>query len=230
MTNESTVRSGAGLKRVLGWLMVAGLLLLALGAPSSAAAAPPGNNGTLKIHDTYEPDPVIKNEPHVDCPFHAHFFFADPGQTGSWWIQEWSPGDKGDVVWGPTTYGPTNSCGEWVTGPITLDAGHYKIFWEGRNGNNIKHKAFWVDNDCEPVLAPAPTPTPTPTPAGGIASANPTPTPVALQLPNTATVDTSTSRSDGYLWQIAFAAFAGLLAAALVLSPVFPLLVKRIRR
>ena len=74
-----------------------------------------------------------------------------------------------------------------------------------------------------PLATPAPTPTPVP-------GATPTPTPVAAQLPNTATVDTSTSQSDTYLWQIAFAAFAGLLAAALVLSPVFPLLVKRIRR
>jgi hypothetical protein len=228
MLNASSVRTGAGLKRVLGWLMVAGLLLLALGVPSSVAAAP-GNNGTLKIHDTYEPDPVIKNEPHVDCPFHAHFFFADAGQTGDWWIQEWSPSDKGTTVW--TGSYTTDSNGEYVTGPITLDAGHYKIFWEGRNENNIKHKAFWVDNDCvEQAPAPTPTPTPTPTPAGGIASANPTPTPVAMQLPNTATVDTATSRTDGYLWQLALAGFAGLLAAALVLSPVFPLLVKRIRR
>jgi hypothetical protein len=222
MLNSSSVRTGAGLKRVLGWLMVAGLLLMALGVPSSAAAA--SNNGTLKIHDVFEPDPVIKNEPHVDCPFHAHFFFADSGQTGAWWIQVWSPGDKGDPTGVSGTY-TTNSSGEYVTGSLTLDAGHYKIFWEGSTGNTIKHKAFWVDNDCAPVLAPAPTPTPTPVPG-----ATPTPTPVALQLPNTATVDTSTSQSDGYLWQIAFAAFAGLLAAALVLSPVFPLLVKRIRR
>jgi len=224
MLNASSVRTGAGLKRVLGWLMVAGLLLLALGVPSSVAAAP-GNNGTLKIHDTYEPDPVIKNEPHVDCPFHAHFFFADSGQTGSWWIQEWSPSDKGTTVWTGTYV--TNSSGEYVTGSISLGAGHYKIFWEGTKGNTIKHKAFWVDNDC---VAAAPAPTPTPTPVGAIVAATPTPTPVAVQLPNTATVDTSTSQSDGYLWQIAFAAFAGLLAAALVLSPVFPLLVKRIRR
>jgi hypothetical protein len=78
-----------------------------------------------------------------------------------------------------------------------------------------------------PLATPAPTPTPTPTP---VPAANPTPTPVAMQLPNTATVDTATSRTDGYLWQLALAGFAGLLAAALVLSPVFPLLVKRIRR
>jgi hypothetical protein len=82
-------------------------------------------------------------------------------------------------------------------------------------------------SQCPPVTAPTPPPTPTPTP---VPAATPTPTPVALQLPNTSTVDTSTSRSDGYLWQIAFAAFGGLLAAALILSPVLPLLVKRIRR
>jgi len=226
MTKTATVRSGAGLKRVLGWLMVAGLLLLALGAPSSTAAAD-GNNGTIKVHDAFEPDPVVKNEPHVDCPFHFHFFFADAGQTGDWWVLEWAPNDKGAATGVSGTY-HTNSDGEYVTSSLTLPAGHYKLFWEGRNGQNIKHKAFWVDESCAPVLAPAPTPTPTP--AGGIAAANPTPTPQALQLPNTATVDTSTSQSDGYLWQIAFAAFAGLLAAALVLSPVFPLLVKRIRR
>jgi hypothetical protein len=222
MSNSTTVRSGAGLKRVLGWLRVAGLLLLALGVPSSAAAAV-GNNGTLKIHDAFEPDPDIKNEPHVDCPFHAHFFFADSGQAGSWWIQEWSPSDKGTTVWTGTYL--TNSSGEYVTGSISLDAGHYKIFWEGSTGNTIKHKAFWVDNDCEPVLVPAPTPTPTPVPG-----ATPTPTPVALQLPNTATVAPSTAESDGYLWQLAFAGLAGLLAAALVLSPILPLVRRRIRR
>jgi hypothetical protein len=223
MTNPTTVRSGAGLKRVFGWLMVAALLLLALGVPSSAAAV--SNNGTLKIHDEFEPNPVIKNEPHVDCPFHAHFFFADADQTGDWWIQEWSPSGNGTTVWDGSYH--TNSNGEYVTGSISLDAGHYKIFWEGSTGNTIKHKAFWVDNDCPPVLAPAPTPTPTPTPVPG---ASPSPTPVAQKLPDTSVATPAAAESDGYLWQLAFAGFAGLLAAALVLSPVFPLLRKRIRR
>jgi len=226
MSNSTTVRSGAGVKaRALGWFMVAALLLLALGAPGSVAAAD-GNNGTVKVHDAFEPDPVIKNEPHVDCPFHLHFFFADAGQTGDWWILVWAPGDKGAATGVSGSY-TTDSNGEYVTGELRLPVGHYKLFWEGDPNKQIKHKAFWVDN-CDPILAPAPTPTPTP--AGAIASATPTPTPVAMQLPNTATVETSTAQSDGYLWQIAFAAFAGLLAAALVLSPVFPLLVKRIRR
>ena len=218
MTNATKASSRA---RAIGWFMVAALLLLALGAPSSAAAAD-GNNGTIKIHDAFEPDPVIKNEPHVDCPFHLHFFFADAGQTGDWWILEWAPGDKGAATGVTGTY-HTDSNGEYVTGPKILPAGHYKLFWEGDKGNTIKHKAFWVDNSCVPVLAPGPNPTPTPTPAGGVGA-------VGDQLPNTSTVAPTTAESDGYLWQLAFAAFAGLLAAALVLSPVFPLLVKRIRR
>ena len=77
-----------------------------------------------------------------------------------------------------------------------------------------------------PVLVPAPTPTPTPVP--GVTPA-PTPTPVAQKLPDTSIAPT-TDESDGYLWQLAFAGFAGLLAAALVLSPALPLLRKRIRR
>lgn len=224
MSNSTTVRSGAGLKRALGWLMVAGLLLLALGAPGSAAAAAPGNNGTIKIHDAYEPDPVVKNEPHVDCPFHIHFFFADAGQTGDWWILVWAPGDKGAATGVSGSY-TTDSNGEYITGELRLPVGHYKLFWEGDPNKLIKHKAFWVDN-CDPILAPAPTPTPVP----GAPTPTPTPTLVALQLPNTSTANPAAAESDGYLWQLAFAAFAGLLAAALVLSPVFPLLVKRIRR
>jgi hypothetical protein len=204
--------------RPLAWLAAASLLLLALGLPGSAAASPtgaPGNNGTVKIHDEYEPDPVIKNEPHVDCPFHLHFFFADSGQTGDWWIQEWSPNDKGTLVWSGSY--TTDSNGEYVTGPISLEAGHYKLFWEGDKGNRIKHKAFWVDNDCEPQAAPAPTPTPTPVPG---ATPAPTPTPQggvgAIQLPNTSTVPTASTdnRTTGFV----IAIVAGLLAAAYVLT------------
>ncbi|HYN68611.1 MAG TPA: hypothetical protein VEX41_00180 [Candidatus Eisenbacteria bacterium] len=221
------VRSRAGMKaRAIGWTMVAALLLLALGAPSSVAAAP-GNNGTIKVHDTREPDPEIKNEPHVDCPFHLHFFFADAGQTGDWRILEWAPGDKGTQVWSGSY--TTNSNGEYVTGDISLDEGHYKLFWEGDPNARIKHKAFWVDSECTPVLAPAPTPTPTPVPG-----ATPTPVPavgaVAQKLPDTSMTTPTTAESDGYLWQLAFAGLAGLLAAALVLSPALPLVRRRIRR
>jgi hypothetical protein len=89
--------------RTAGWLAVIGLILCAAFAPgvsgaSSLTSGPPGNNGTVKIHEgSGEPASEVRNEPHV-CTFHLHFFFADPEQTGTWEIQEWSPGDKGTVV------------------------------------------------------------------------------------------------------------------------------------
>ena len=119
--------------------------------------------------------------------------------------------------------------------PITVDAGASYFPHLDSNGNPLSgHEQDFLlprtgfDEDCNAV--PIAAPTPTPTPVVVVAAPNPTPTPVAMQLPNTATVDTSTSTSDGYPWQLAFIGLAGLLASALVLSPVFPLLVKRIRR
>jgi len=56
------------------------------------------------------------------------------------------------------------------SGDFSLDPGHYKLFWEGRNDHNIKHKVFWVD--CPPGGAPAGGGAPA---AGGGAAATPTP-------------------------------------------------------
>src|SRR6476659_9743909 len=87
--------------RRIGFLM-AGLLALTGIAGQAALAAspngPPGNNGTVKIHEgPGEPPPEYPNQPHV-CTFHLHFFFADPAQSGTWEIQKWAPGPKGAVV------------------------------------------------------------------------------------------------------------------------------------
>jgi hypothetical protein len=109
---------------------------------------PAGNNGTVKVHEEPgEAEPIVRNEPHVGCAFHFHFFFADAGQTGTWWVESWPPtGDKTTVM-GPEEYGPTDANGEWRTIARTLPSGHYKLFWQGRNEQNVKHKVFWVE--CE---------------------------------------------------------------------------------
>jgi hypothetical protein len=170
----------------------------------------PGNNGTVKIHDGgLEPSPVIKDETHV-CTFHVHFFFADSGQQGSWWIEPWSPGgDKKTTVLSGNYL--TDKNGEYRT-PASPDAyslpdGHYKLFWEGRNDQNVKHKVFWIK--CK---APTPTPTPTtkpspkPTPS---VSPNPTPTlvPNKTPIPTTPPTDTvsdiSHSGNDSIVWLLA---------------------------
>lgn len=126
----------------------------ALALSASVALAAPGNNGTIKVHDSPgEPSPEVKNEPHVGCPFHFHFFFADAGQSGTWWVMEWPP--TGAMVFsGLAGSYTTDSNGEYVTGDLQLDAGHYKLYWDGDTvpgGNTpLKHKAFWVDESCPP--------------------------------------------------------------------------------
>lgn len=129
------------------------LALIALLAvwSTSFALAGNGNNGTVKVHEgATDTEPVIKNEPHV-CTFHLHFFFADAGQQGSWWIDQQSPtGGDPSVLTG--TY-ITDANGEYTTVEYGLPAGHYTLNWEGRNDQNIKHKTFWVtcDNPAGPI-------------------------------------------------------------------------------
>jgi hypothetical protein len=134
----------------LAWL--AALLLVAAAMPVGAGN---GNNGTVKIHSGdasvgEEPSPEIKNEPHVSCPFHAHFFFGDDGQAGNpmgrdWWIVGHPPGGDGSAEGEYLA----DANGEYWTGVIELPAGHYKLYWVGRNSQNIKHKVFWVDDGCD---------------------------------------------------------------------------------
>ena len=130
-------------------LLTALIMALAVAAPVSADS--PGNNGTVKIHDgADEPAPIIQNEPHVGCGFHLHFFFADAGQAGDWWIQSWPPTGNGTTVLTGTYL--TDANGEYrdpAVGSHSLPAGHYKLFWVGRNDSNVKHKTFWT-GDCPP--------------------------------------------------------------------------------
>lgn len=176
-------------------LAIAAVLTIVVATPV-AAQGPPGNNGTVKVHDAFEAEPEVRNEPHVSCGFHLHFFFADAGQTGAWWIESWPPTGSKETVMGPSTYGPTDASGEWATGELTLPAGHYKVFWNGRNAQNVKHKVFWVE-PCDETVTP---PTNPPgnggsgqegeTPRGGTAGGNP---PLPPTLPDTAMSATSSS-------------------------------------
>jgi hypothetical protein len=128
--------------------------LLALAATTALAGppagGPPGNNGTVKIHDgAGEPSAEVKNQPHV-CTFHLHFYFADPEQAGTWEIREWAPGDKGRLA----LSGTYDTMGDGVdrepdAGVYQLPNGHYKLFWDGDldTAKHDKQKVFWVD--CE---------------------------------------------------------------------------------
>ena len=133
------MRQAAGLIGV-----IASLVLLTFGA-GTAYADPPGNNGTIKIHEVPEREPVMANDPHV-CVFHIHGFNFDRSSSGSWWILGWAPtGDGNQVSSGSFS---ANAAGEWITATITLPNGHYKAYAKQTNeptpGGN-KQKVFWVE-------------------------------------------------------------------------------------
>ena len=164
----SFTRSGARprLARHLSWLAVLSLTSAALFVPTaSVSATAPGNNGTVKIEDSVDPKEEPANDPHV-CQFDIKFHFADPAQSGDWFIESWPPtGDKTTVLTG--TY-DTDGAGfdrEPDQGYFSLPDGHYKLNWRGDEDKLWKHKVFWVEcqpteEEEEPVVTPTPTPTP----------------------------------------------------------------------
>ncbi len=134
---RSLIRAGALCAVASAVLMVA----------PSAYATPPGDNGTVKIHDAKTGEELRKNEPHV-CTFYLDAFGFDAAQEVDWHIEAWAPtadvkGEtvkSGEITLGADGHGRTND--------LSLPDGHYKLFWnfEGENGS-AKHKVFWTD--CE---------------------------------------------------------------------------------
>src|SRR6185503_20118029 len=106
----------------------------------------PGNNGTIKIHESPgDREPLMANDPHV-CLFHIHGFNFDNGSKGEAWIVSWAPTGNGSQVWhGNWT---ANGIGDWLTAEIRLGNGHYKAYAKQMNeptpGGN-KQKVFWVE-------------------------------------------------------------------------------------
>ncbi|MBB6172982.1 hypothetical protein HNR23_003042 [Nocardiopsis mwathae] len=130
-----------------------GLSGVAVAADSTNVAAeketrggPPGDNGTVKVHDATTPDSDMRNEPRV-CEFTLVGSKFDPEQKVTWEIREWPPGtgakDRPVVLDGELTL---DDAGHGSTGTHTLPDGHYKLFWnfEGQKGR-AKQKVFWVD-------------------------------------------------------------------------------------
>lgn len=119
----------------------------ALLAAPSAHATPPGDNGTVKIHDASTDEELRRNEPHV-CTFYLDAFGFDSAQQVDWHIESWAPtaGVKGETVKsGEITL---DAEGHGRTEDLSLPDGHYKLFWnfDGEHGS-AKHKVFWTD--CE---------------------------------------------------------------------------------
>ena len=140
----------------------------------AAHATPPGDNGTVKIHDATTGEELRKNEPHV-CTFYLDAFGFDSVQEVDWHIEAWAPTAdvKGETVKsGEITL---DSDGHGRTDDLSLPDGHYKLFWnfEGENSKAAKHKVFWTD--CEDEQGggggtATPTGSATPTPSGSSTS------------------------------------------------------------
>ncbi|QCD56386.1 LPXTG cell wall anchor domain-containing protein [Streptomyces hawaiiensis] len=132
----------------------------------AAHATPPGDNGTVKIHDASTGAELRRNEPHV-CAFYLDAFGFDGGQEVDWRIDAIPPSEnKGETVKsGALTL---DARGHGRSEDLSLPGGHYKLFWnfEGEKGS-AKHKVFWTD--CEDEQEPGGA-----TPSGS-ASASPSP-------------------------------------------------------
>ncbi|MFD5404505.1 LPXTG cell wall anchor domain-containing protein [Streptomyces griseorubiginosus] len=113
-----------------------------------AHATPPGDNGTVKIHDTTTGEELRRNEPHV-CTFYLDAFGFDAVQEVDWHIEAWAP--TADVKGKTVKSGEItlDSDGHGRTDDLSLPDGHYKLFWtfEGQKSAAAKHKVFWTD--CE---------------------------------------------------------------------------------
>ncbi|MEQ4720334.1 hypothetical protein [Nonomuraea sp. B19D2] len=161
-------------------LAVAALTALAISSTASAAAVqgtPPGDNGTVKVHNWTTPEDNRRDDPQVCCVFYLVGFDFDAGQKVSWEIKSWPrTGNRTTVKSGTLVL---DKRGHGRTVDMTLPGGHYKLFWtfEGKKGAP-KHKAFWVKCESTPTPTPSQTPTPTVTP-----SQTPTPTVTPSQTP-----------------------------------------------
>ena len=124
-----------------------------------------GDNGDVKIHNSGTAVTDQRNEPHV-CVFYLDAFGFDSGQSVSWQIRSWPPTGSRSVVASGSLILDTGGNGH--TGDMSLQNGHYKLFWNfaGENGF-AKQKVFWVKCPAsppsrhkgkKPPTAPAPKP------------------------------------------------------------------------
>jgi LPXTG-motif cell wall-anchored protein len=156
--------------------------------PIEAAQDPAGNNGTVKVDGDGEwdrPNPPNANDPHVECEFEVVFYNFDKGTgedfeaTVTFEFQPPTtrpdPGadqtiltDKVFIGEDPAGGGQDEDARElydlqpYLTGvePHEEQGYHVKltIHAPGSQGNDTKHKVFWVDECPEP---PGPTTTTT---------------------------------------------------------------------
>lgn len=157
-------------------------LALSVAAAPASFATPPGNNGTLKIHELGTPSGTENNDPKV-CKFNLEAFGLDAGQGGT--IEILPQGQDSDTTdeltvefptaddegYGDTVYINDDSNGE--DDGLELANGHYKATLYGKFGDldseKAKSKVFKVECEDEPT----PTTTSTTSEPSGSSSSEP---------------------------------------------------------
>lgn len=151
--------------------VAATMIVAFLGFTAPAWAAPPGDNGTIKVYDkdTNCTGDSQANDPKVTSPFWVGGTGFDPNQPGSLTI-ETQPG--GEPVYGPDEF-TTDANGDFCRGEIRLVDGRYKIVFTisdatGKQkvitayGTAITPNVTFIDPTCEngnqPVVVIAPEP------------------------------------------------------------------------
>lgn len=160
------------MRRLSAVLAFFAAIALVVAMPAPASADPPGNNGTIKIHDQSENEPLRANEPHPGCTFHIHGFNFDGGSSGTWRIVAWPPTGDGSTVAASGVWS-ANGSGEWRAGDMSLASGHYKAFAKQTSPmspGGDKQKVFWVECGSRSA-ASAPPSTPPPSSAAPSTSA-----------------------------------------------------------
>lgn len=149
--------SGTPAFRTLPALFVTLVTIVAFALVATPVAAHgSGNHGTIKVHDEATADPPQRNEPHVDCVDFWVQGFGMSDDSGTLVFYSWPPtGDKTVVMEASWDGEETEKKGwDFLVGPLTLDAGHYRVeaFLDSGHPGNEDHfskaKMFWVE-PCE---------------------------------------------------------------------------------
>lgn len=247
-----TAQTRSRASRRLGWLVVVGLAVAALAAPSGTSLAADKTEITICHATGSQGNPYVVNSPAINSSgaFAGELAGGHNSHTGPLWF----PGIQ--VAWGdiipPYDYPPAN----FTYAGLNWTADGQAIY---NNGCNIPQATATPTQaptatptpaptatptqapTATPTLAPTPTPTgsvlptqtvnptdpPTPAPTGSVEGATATP---ARTLPSTDTIDGSGGGPMNDGWRVVLLALAGILAAALLLTPATAVVRKDDRR
>jgi hypothetical protein len=231
-----TAQSRSRASRRLGWLVVVGLAVAALAAPSGTSLAADKTEITICHATGSQGNPYVVNSPAINSSgaFAGELAGGHNSHTGPLWF----PGIQ--VTWGdiipPYEYPPAN---------FTYAGLNWTTAGQAIYNNDCNIPQATATPTSAPTSTPTEAPTATPAPTGSVEptqTVNPTATPAptgsveaatatpARTLPSTSTIDGSGNGPMNDGWRVVLLALAGVLATALLLTPATAVIRKDDRR